>query len=242
MKLRDVKVSHHPASAMRVLGFAPVPKMLEKGICVSIGTDGASSSNRMDIVDEMWLTSLIHKGWRLDPTVVPSTSILRMATKNGARALGDEDLYGMLSRYEGGPVVITPTRASMMRQRQNCRPCHRDALLKRREHHVRRTLAHARPQAFVHGRGSRFKSGRGARRGHLPEGRHCTPGPLSGYPDNGVKPLLPRNCIRAQERQNNDRGQATAPGHDYTAARRAETRPCFSPKSRAILDNHSSLL
>ncbi len=115
MKLRDVKVSHNPASAMRVLGFAPVPKMLEKGICVSIGTDGASSSNRMDIVDEMWLTSLIHKGWRLDPTVVPSTSILRMATKNGARALGDEDLYGMLKPgMKADLIVINPYGASMM--------------------------------------------------------------------------------------------------------------------------------
>ena len=59
--------------------------MLRKGVCVSIGTDGASSSNRMDMVDEMWLTSLIHKGWRLDSTVVPSTDILCMATKNGAK-------------------------------------------------------------------------------------------------------------------------------------------------------------
>ncbi len=40
-KKRDVKVSHNPASAMRVLGFARIPKMLKEGICVSIGTDGA---------------------------------------------------------------------------------------------------------------------------------------------------------------------------------------------------------
>ncbi len=80
---REVKISHNPASAMRVLGFARIPKMLEMGLRPSIGTDGASSSNHMDMVDEMWLTSLIHKGWRLDPTVVPSQDILRMATKWG---------------------------------------------------------------------------------------------------------------------------------------------------------------
>lgn len=96
LKKRDVKVSHNPASAMRVLGFAKIPRMLNEGVCVSIGTDGASSSNRMNIVDEMWLTSLIHKGWRLDSTVVPSTDILRMVTKNGARALLDDHLYGTL--------------------------------------------------------------------------------------------------------------------------------------------------
>ena len=80
----DVKVSHNPASAMRVLGFAKVPKMLKKGICVSIGTDGASANNRMTMIDEMYVTALIHKGWRLDPTVVKAEEIITMATVNGA--------------------------------------------------------------------------------------------------------------------------------------------------------------
>ena len=111
---RGVKVSHNPASAMRVLGFAKIPKMLAEGVCVSIGTDGASSSNRMDIVDEMWLTSLIHKGWRLDPTVVPSQDILRMATINGARALLDEKLYGSLEAGKKADlIVIDPYGSSM---------------------------------------------------------------------------------------------------------------------------------
>ena len=114
-KKRDVKVSHNPASAMRVLGFAKIPRMLKEGICVSIGTDGASSSNRMDIVDEMWLTSLIHKGWRLDSTVVPSEDILRMATKNGARAILDDALYGSLEPGKKADlIVINPYGPSMM--------------------------------------------------------------------------------------------------------------------------------
>ena len=114
-KKHDVKVSHNPASAMRVLGFAKIPLMLKKGICVSIGTDGASSSNRMDMVDEMWLTSLIHKGWRLDPTVVPSQDILRMATINGARALLDEKKYGSLEiGKKADLIIINPYGASMM--------------------------------------------------------------------------------------------------------------------------------
>ena len=105
-KKRDVKVSHNPASAMRVLGFARIPKMLREGICLSIGTDGASSSNHMDMVDEMWLTSLIHKGWRLDPTVVPSQDILRMATRWGARALLDDNLYGTLETGKKADLII----------------------------------------------------------------------------------------------------------------------------------------
>ena len=64
---REVKVSHNPAAAMRVaLGFASVPEMIAAGVTVSIGTDGAPSNNRMSLIDEMWLTSLIHKGRTLD--------------------------------------------------------------------------------------------------------------------------------------------------------------------------------
>ncbi|MDR1778880.1 MAG: amidohydrolase [Clostridiales Family XIII bacterium] len=111
----DVKVSHNPAAAMRVLGFAKVPRMLKKGICVTIGTDGAPSSNHMDMIDEMWLTSLIHKGWRLDPTVMKAQEILTMATKNGARALLDEGLYGSLTPgMKADLILINPKSASML--------------------------------------------------------------------------------------------------------------------------------
>ena len=114
-KKREVKVSHNPASAMRVLGFARIPEMLDMGIMPSIGTDGASSSNRMDMVDEMWLTSLIHKGRMLDSTVVPSQDILRMATKSGARALLDDHLYGSLEAGKKADlIVIDPKGPSMM--------------------------------------------------------------------------------------------------------------------------------
>jgi 5-methylthioadenosine/S-adenosylhomocysteine deaminase len=112
---RGVKVSHNPAAAMRVLGFAKIPRMLEKGVCVTIGTDGAPSSNRMDMIDEMWLTSLIHKGWRLDPTVMKAQEILTMATKNGARALMDEGLYGSLTPgMKADLIVVDPRSASML--------------------------------------------------------------------------------------------------------------------------------
>ncbi|AFA49082.1 amidohydrolase [Acetobacterium woodii] len=112
---KQVKVSHNPAAAMRVLGFAKIPKMLKEGICVTIGTDGAPSSNRMDMVDELWLTSLIHKGWRLDPTVMKAEEILQMATKNGAQALLDEDLYGSLEvGKKADLIVINPNSASML--------------------------------------------------------------------------------------------------------------------------------
>ena len=88
--------------------------MLREGICVAIGTDGAPTNNRMDMVDEMWVTSLIHKGWRLDPTVVKAQEILRMATANGAKALQDEQLYGSLEPGKKADlIIINPDSAGM---------------------------------------------------------------------------------------------------------------------------------
>lgn len=111
----NVKVSHNPAAAMKVLGFAKVPRMLKEGICVTIGTDGAPSNNRMDMVDEMWLTSLIHKGWRLEPDVVKAEEVLKMATINGAKALLDEDIYGSLEiGKKADLIVINPDSAGML--------------------------------------------------------------------------------------------------------------------------------
>lgn len=111
----DVKVSHNPAAAMKVLGFAKVPRMLREGVCVSIGTDGAPCNNRMNMVDEMWLTSLIHKGWRLEPDVVKAQEILKMATINGARALMDEEVYGSLEvQKKADLIIINPDSAGML--------------------------------------------------------------------------------------------------------------------------------
>lgn len=109
-----VKVSHNPSSAMRVLGFAKVPRMLREGICVGIGTDGAPTNNHMDMIDEMWVTSLIHKGWRLDPAVVKAEEILRMATINGANCLMDGHLYGSLEPGKKADlIVINPDSIGM---------------------------------------------------------------------------------------------------------------------------------
>jgi 5-methylthioadenosine/S-adenosylhomocysteine deaminase len=112
---RQVKVSHNPAAAMRVLGFARVPEMMAAGVCVSIGTDGAPTNNRMTLIDEMWLTTLIHKGRLLDPTVMPAQQVLGMATCDGARALLWEDEIGSLEEGKKADlVVIDPDSAAML--------------------------------------------------------------------------------------------------------------------------------
>ncbi len=106
-RLYDVKVSHNPAAAMKVvLGFARIPEMLEKGISVSIGTDGAPSNNRMDMMREMYLTSLIHKGRTLNPKIVPAEQILEMATINGAKCAMLENEIGSLEVGKKADLII----------------------------------------------------------------------------------------------------------------------------------------
>ena len=106
-RLYDVKVSHNPAAAMKVvLGFARIPEMLEKGLSVSIGTDGAPSNNRMDMMREMYLTSLIHKGRTLNPKVVPAEQVLEMATINGAKCALLEREVGSLEVGKKADLII----------------------------------------------------------------------------------------------------------------------------------------
>ncbi|RDX87423.1 dadD, partial [Mucuna pruriens] len=116
-----VKVSHCPAAAMRMLGFAPVREMLDAGICVSLGTDGAPSNNRMSIVDEMYLASLINKGREVyangttDPTALPAETILRMVTVNGAKSvLWDDELGSLEVGKKADIVVVNPSSWPMV--------------------------------------------------------------------------------------------------------------------------------
>ncbi|XP_021995418.1 5-methylthioadenosine/S-adenosylhomocysteine deaminase [Helianthus annuus] len=111
----DVKVSHCPAAAMRMLGFAPIKEMLDANVCVSLGTDGAPSNNRMSIVDEMYLASLINKGREVytkdttDPTALPAESVLKMATVNGAKAVLWENEIGSLEVGKKADMIVPIT-------------------------------------------------------------------------------------------------------------------------------------
>ncbi|XP_030957127.1 uncharacterized protein LOC115979280 isoform X2 [Quercus lobata] len=116
-----VKVSHCPAAAMRMLGFAPIREMLDAGICVSLGTDGAPSNNRMSIVDEMYLASLINKGREVyangttDPTALPAETVLRMVTINGAKSvLWDDEIGSLEVGKKADMVVINPSFWTMV--------------------------------------------------------------------------------------------------------------------------------
>lgn len=83
---------HNPTSNMKTgAGVAPVPALLEAGVHVGLGTDGAASNNDLDMWEEMRLAALIHKGVASDPTVMPAATALKMATRGGAIAVGMEE-------------------------------------------------------------------------------------------------------------------------------------------------------
>lgn len=83
---------HCPTSNMKLgSGFAPIQKMLNRGINVALGTDGASSNNNLNMFEEMHLASVIHKGFTYDPTVVSPSDVIKMATINGAILQGRTD-------------------------------------------------------------------------------------------------------------------------------------------------------
>jgi 5-methylthioadenosine/S-adenosylhomocysteine deaminase len=86
-------------------GIARVPEMLEKGINVALGSDGAPSNNNLDMFIEMRLASVIHK-YRLGAEKMPAEDVLKMATNNGARAIGMEDQIGSLEEGKIADLII----------------------------------------------------------------------------------------------------------------------------------------
>ncbi|QVK20710.1 amidohydrolase [Mycoplasmatota bacterium] len=98
IKENDVTVVHNPTSNMKLgSGFARVPKMIDMGINVTLGTDGTASNNNLNMFEEMHIAALIHKGKQNDPTVLSAKDIIKMATVNGAKMQG---------RLNSGLIVV----------------------------------------------------------------------------------------------------------------------------------------
>jgi 5-methylthioadenosine/S-adenosylhomocysteine deaminase len=111
LKRYDVKVSHNPESNMKLAsGIAPVPQLLAAGVCVGLGTDGAASNNNLDLFLEMDTAAKLHKVQRLDPTVLDADTVLRMATMDGARALGLSDRIGSIEPGKKADLIVIDTR------------------------------------------------------------------------------------------------------------------------------------
>jgi 5-methylthioadenosine/S-adenosylhomocysteine deaminase len=108
----DVKVTHCPGSNLKLgSGIAPVPEMLERGICVSLGSDGAACNNHLDIFGEMRLAATL-QAMRIGPGSLPARRALWMATRNGARALGLEDSIGTVEVGKRADLVLIGRRGA----------------------------------------------------------------------------------------------------------------------------------
>jgi len=107
----NVKVSHNPESSMKLAaGCAPIPIFIEKGIAVGLGTDGSASNNDLDMFREMGTAARLHKVIQMDSTVMDAKTVLKMATINGAKALGLEDRIGSIEPGKFADLIIVDTK------------------------------------------------------------------------------------------------------------------------------------
>lgn len=107
----DVKVAHNPESNMKLAsGISPIPRLLKEGICVGLGTDGCASNNNLDLFQEMDTAAKLHKVNTFDPTVLDSTTALRMCTIEAARALGLEKITGSLEVGKKADIILLDTK------------------------------------------------------------------------------------------------------------------------------------
>ncbi|MEM2104546.1 MAG: amidohydrolase [Candidatus Bathyarchaeia archaeon] len=107
IKHREVKVSHNPISNLKLAsGISPVPKMLENGVTVSLGTDSPCSNNAADMFEVMKVAALLHKGINKNPTLMPATQVLGLATLNGAKALSWDHEIGSIETGKKADLAI----------------------------------------------------------------------------------------------------------------------------------------
>lgn len=120
LKAKEVSVVTNPASNMKLgNGFAPVDQMLEKGINVCLGTDGAASNNSLNMFHELSLLTLIHKGVNRTPQCVSAREGFRIATINGARALGLEKEIGSIEAGKKADLAILNLNVPSLTPRNN---------------------------------------------------------------------------------------------------------------------------
>ncbi|MBC2714024.1 MAG: amidohydrolase [Desulfobacteraceae bacterium] len=109
---RNARIAHCPESNMKLAsGVAPVPNMIQpdviqKGITVGLGTDGCASNNNLDLFEEMDSAAKLHKVFKSDPTVMDAKTVVKMATIEGAKAIGIGDLTGSLEPGKQADIII----------------------------------------------------------------------------------------------------------------------------------------
>ncbi len=119
LKYSGASVVHCPESNLKLgSGISPTSRLLEAGINVALGTDGAASNNNLDMFGEMDFAAKLPKGIEEDPSVVTAEEVLKMATASGAQALGAGETLGRLEPGYMADLIILDL------DRPHLRPCY----------------------------------------------------------------------------------------------------------------------
>lgn len=104
---KKIHVAHNPGSNLKLAsGIARLPEMLQKGINVAIGTDGPASNNNLDMFEEIRLAALVSKGVRMDAVLINAVEALQMATVNGAKAVGFDEVGALKVGNKADLIII----------------------------------------------------------------------------------------------------------------------------------------
>jgi len=110
IKNKGVNVIHNPTSNLKLgSGIAKINEMLDLGINVALGTDGAASNNNLNMMEEMHIASILHKGVHRNPLLMDAPGVLKMATLNGAKALGFEGEIGAIEKGMKADIILIDT-------------------------------------------------------------------------------------------------------------------------------------
>ncbi len=111
LRKHDVKVSYNPVANMKLAEGTPkIKDFLQMGITVGIGTDGPACNNNLDMLQTMKIGGLLQKQYYQDPTVLPASTVLKMATIDGAKALGLEKSVGSLEVGKKADLILINLR------------------------------------------------------------------------------------------------------------------------------------
>lgn len=114
LKEKEVSVAHNPSSNLKLAsGFAPVAKMEDLDINVTIGTDGSASNNNINMIEEIHLASLLAKGVSQNPKALDAYTSLKLATVNGAKAIRRIDLGKIAEGYTADIAIYDLNAAHM---------------------------------------------------------------------------------------------------------------------------------
>jgi len=114
LKQKNVSAAANPTSNLKLAnGVSPAAKFLSAGVNVALGTDGCASNNNMNMFEELHLTAILHKGINADALAVTARDAIKMATINGAYAIGFNDTGKIKPGYKADIIIIDADKPHM---------------------------------------------------------------------------------------------------------------------------------